>query len=82
MTTNDLNQLSPPSRKNLHSATWTTTAIERLGILRLIVSDGPHDVRRVSATPSAGTILNTFLKTPISRVNELSAPSKTPTYLS
>ena len=26
---------------------WTTTPVERLGIPELIVSDGPHGVRRV-----------------------------------
>src|SRR5262245_23848692 len=33
---------------------WTTTPVERLGISEIIVSDGPHGVRRVSDIHSLG----------------------------
>jgi beta-glucosidase len=29
------------------ASAWTTTPIERLGVPEMIVSDGPHGVRRV-----------------------------------
>ena len=30
------------------ASAWTTTPVERLGIPEMIVSDGPHGVRRVA----------------------------------
>ncbi len=36
------------------ASAWTTTRIERLGIPELLVSDGPHGVRRVADVDSMG----------------------------
>src|SRR4026209_1778535 len=36
------------------ASAWTTTPVERLGIPEMIVSDGPHGVRRVPDIQSMG----------------------------
>src|SRR5512140_610102 len=40
------------------ASTWTTTPVERLGVPELIMSDGPHGVRRV---PDVHAIANQSL---------------------
>ena len=36
------------------ASAWTTTPVERLGMPEMIVSDGPHGVRRVPDVHSMG----------------------------
>src|SRR5512145_3430928 len=36
------------------ASAWTTTPVERLGVPEMIVSDGPHGVRRVPDVHSMG----------------------------
>ena len=64
---NILNQMTLEEKAALTigATAWETTPIERLGVPRLVVSDGPHGVRRVldNAIPSGQSLPATCFPT-------------------